>query len=170
MRLRVAQLRCLIEHALAEAVRQQTPYSCGAACVKFIVEKLCDEEITEPTARDQGRTSKFGTAPEGIRDALQTHGLKARVRKRLTHDQILKSLKKNEMIVLDVTMWDGAHWVVAHDIDADGNVLIMDPSLGKSRPIDAELLDSIRWRQQKNSAGSNLRGGIITFLKLKSDS
>lgn len=165
----VGQLRRVIEHIVAEGARQQKPYSCGAACVRFISD-LIGDHVSEPEAMDLGRTSsKNGTEPEGVRDALADLGIRSRIAKRLTNDQITDTISGGDVLVLDVTMWDGAHWVVAHGLDPSGNIMVMDPGLGKSRPIDPELLDALRWRHDRNRAGSHLRGGLVVKVARRGD-
>lgn len=144
-------------------VRQKTGWTCGPASVRAVVGALKGLSVTEDEAIElSDADSKNGASPSDIVRALKKLNLNATAQKQLTGDEIAQHIDEDHLIILDVDMWGGEHWVVVHGHD-EGMFKIMDPSTDKPIIMSPSALDGIRW----NDSRQTTRGGIIVSAREK---
>lgn len=121
--------------------QQEKDYSCGAACVRSLLDHFQIPE-TEPRLRKLlGTDPKAGTLPEEIIALLEAFGLIVDARDNLTPAELHKAINADCPVICCCQMHGGGHWVVIEGMDENG-LDILDPSEGHKK-LSYKSWDSI---------------------------
>jgi predicted double-glycine peptidase len=118
---------------LLKATRQSTEYSCGASALQAVLSYWGKDLDEEELMKLLHTTPETGTYPEDLVKVAQELGFEAEVKENLTIDDVEKSTKKgNPVIILTQAWrsredsekaladdWDDGHYVVVLAIDKD---------------------------------------------------
>lgn len=138
----------------ANVVKQDLDYSCGAASVATIMNGFYNMDVTEEAlleAMDKDGAASF----TDLASVVKPHGLKG-VGVALNFEQ-LRKLKTPAIAYLRYR--DDDHFSVIRGINADGSVLLADPSWGNRRFTRQQFLSM--WETREDAA---LKGKILLLL------
>lgn len=115
--------------------RQDTKYSCGAACLQAVLAYHGRPADEGELAELLGTGPETGTYPEAIPRVARGLGLDVRSQQLASLADLRQSLEAGRPVITCVQMYGGGHWVVVSGVGAD-DVTFMDPLYG-SRTVDA---------------------------------
>lgn len=107
-------------------VLQSTDYSCGAACLRAVLDYHGVEAGEGELAELLGTSPAAGTSPEAIQRLSRRLGLETEARTGASLDDLAAALARNAPCICAVQRNTTGHWVVVIGIDA-GQVHLMDP-------------------------------------------
>lgn len=120
--------------------RQDTDYSCGAACVQAVLDYY-GLEAGEPALRKMlGTSPEAGTRPEEILALLDALGLRTEARDGLTLEEVAVGTDKGYPVLACCQMHGGGHWVVLTGVNGS-TVQYLDPSEGPGE------MDAASWER-----------------------
>lgn len=146
------------------ARRQTEKWSCGAASIGSVLALYGDDIPEFAIIEAAGSSSEKGTDWDGMKEGLAVFGLHSERIETAPESLIKEEIFQGRPIVLDVSLWGGLHWVVAHGVRGS-DVLIMDPAEGRSSWYGSDALTAIRWNAQANV----VRGGILIVEESKAE-
>jgi predicted double-glycine peptidase len=150
-------------------VRQENTYYCGPACVVSIVGYYQPEPPTQDDIAKLAETTKDGTSPEGIVQAIAKHGIRGEARQNLMIQDLIDSVDAGNPVIVDLQAWgdpkkyperkDG-HYIVMVGYDAE-RLYFMDPSVADDYGyLDRDELMG-RWFDRSAEGEDQNRLGII---------
>jgi predicted double-glycine peptidase len=155
------------------SIRQSTEYSCGAATFESIM-AFYGNDLSEENVMDILKTTEGGTSPESFLKGAKKFGLKSKMEKGMSMEEIRDYLDKKIPVILAIQAWNekkvdyakdwgDGHYVAAIGYDKDG-FYFMDPSqLGYSY-LETEELDS-RWHDISKEKEIFTHLGIVIYGK-----
>lgn len=152
-------------------VRQATTETCGEACIVSIMEYY-GFNVAERHVLEAVKLTDKNTYPEAIARGMKIFGLKSKVFRDMTPEDLQSYLNKKTPVILEIQawgdkkdyseVWTEGHYVVACGYDK-GGFYFMDPSqLGYSYLKTDDLIDC--WHD-KDGSKKNYRLGIIIYGK-----
>ncbi len=141
-------------HIDLPSVRQQTNYSCGAACLRsicqyFKVGKMPEKEFVKQLDAD----ADGGTAPNEIVKTARNLGLMVKAQSNMSIDTLRHYIKKKVPVICAIQAWgspyyygrrQSGHYVVAIGFD-ENNIYFMDPSIENRGFLRNEVFNK-RWK------------------------
>lgn len=137
-------------------MKQEKPYSCGAAALKSIFHYFCQDAFEEKKIRKELNLDSKGADPFQIIQFVKRYGLKYRQYRRMNLRMLKQCIDKGRPVMIMLQAWDdekkykyekdyeNGHWLVAIGYDKD-NFYFEDPSLlGTRGYIRKEDLEN-RW-------------------------
>lgn len=121
-------------------VRQDTSYSCGAACLKAVLDYHGTVMDEGELARLLGTSPAEGTSPEAMERLAGLLGLETEARDNASLDDVVHALANNAPCVCAVQAHGGGHWVVVLGVAGD-RVTFMDPMAGIGDVPAEEFVD-----------------------------
>jgi len=155
-------------------VRQQVPYSCGAAALAAVCNHFELPPWDEARYRQElGTTPEDGTLPEAIVRVARARGLEATIREPMTLTELLDDVDAGRPVIVAIQAWgppenypddQEGHYVVATGHDAR-HVHVADPVLGAELgQIElGSFLD--RWHDRDGRGRERKRMGIVCARK-----
>ena len=144
------QAGSVISHAPLERIAVSR---CGLRATLFALAYF--DRRSNPSAVDGSLTPHWdGIALTEIVDVLTAHGLSVDVRKGVTLAQVAKAVTSTRMALLPVSMRNGWNHYYLATVDADGNVVIVDPPHGV-----------YPWKQALQPEALEPTGGIVAFIE-----
>lgn len=150
--------------------RQNTPYTCGPACLRMV---LAAHGIVEPEstiAEAVNCTPEAGTSPANMAKYLRSKGFTAYGRRMLELADIKNGIKRGRLYIVCYQAWAGpgvdypttwshGHYAVVTNV-APHRVTLADPSAKKPR-IHIEPYEFLsRWRDLSANGTAYIRWGL----------
>lgn len=120
---------------------QEKDFSCGAACVRSLIEYFTGEDVPEEILAHHLGTNGSGTMPENILRMMRGLGLYAEIADGKTVEDLYFYLRQGEGLIAGVTSEGEAHWSAVRAVTPE-LVEMMDPWVarkGKYQMIPREI-------------------------------
>lgn len=130
----------------APAVVQSTSYSCGAAALQSALGYYgIDEDNESDLMKALGTNEDFGTKIENMADYARKKGIKSKVARKQTLEDLRRHFAQKQLSIVEVqawadeegtvdytNRWEDGHYMVVIGLDHE-NIYFMDPSMQGSR-------------------------------------
>lgn len=134
-----------------ENLKQETEYSCGAACVLSILKSIGIDSNESLIRQELQSNPKYGTSIEAINDFFIIRRFNTHIYKMNFYD-LKESLLKNDFIILLIqyyepkknkkNIWSDGHYCILTNIIGD-NIFLYDPYRGREICLKYDMLKDI---------------------------
>jgi|SRR3989344_6745149 len=131
-----------------KAFKQKNPSTCGATCLKIVLDYYGIRKSEKEIARLAHTTRKYGTKGENIVKVGKLFGFKGFIKEFAEIKDIKKYINKNIPVITNwFSGWEG-HFSVVYNID-EKNIYFQDPETAESVKMSIHIFKKIWFGTKK---------------------